>query len=220
MSRSAKWLPPVAAVLLVTGLAACGGTPAPPGAGQASSINLSLTTVPTIRSVTVSPAKAQFGNCSGGRAGDDTASAGNKLGYPDGRCWYGSPTGSFPITITNTGIASDIYVSGSSAIPADGGTGWILCNIGNDPAVACTGRHHLIPGTDQYLVRNFSPVDKPDYGGVSDNPACDHEFGPSHGCLAAQGVFQTEGVELIGPKSSSDNSTRWSVTITWMPVPQ
>ncbi len=47
MARSVKWLLPVAVVLLVTGLAACGSKPAPRGAGTAASINLSLTTVPT-----------------------------------------------------------------------------------------------------------------------------------------------------------------------------
>jgi hypothetical protein len=222
MARSVKWLLPVAVVLLVTGLAACGTRRAPPGAGTAQSINLSLTTVPTTRSITVSPANAQIGACSGGLAGNDTKSTTKKLGFPDGQCFYGRPgvNGKFPITITNTGIASNIYVSGSSATPSDNGTGWKLCNVGEDPEVACTGRLHLVPGTDQYLVRNFSPVDKPDYSGLTDTPACDHVFGVSHGCFAVQGTSQAEGIELIGPSSSSDNSTQWTVTITWMPVPQ
>lgn len=221
-ARSVRWLLPVAVVLMVTGLAACGSRSAPPGAGTAASINLSLTTVPTIRSVTVSPANAQIGDCSGGLPSNDTESNAKQLGFPDGRCWFGTPgsTGIFPITIRNTGIASDIYVSGSSATPADNGNGWRLCNIGRDPAVECSGRLHLVPGIDQYLLRNFSPVDKPDYGGLSDNPSCDHVFGPSHRCLATEGTYQKEGIELIGPESSSDNSTQWTVTITWMPVPQ
>src|SRR5258708_26773814 len=209
MARSAKWLLPVPVVLLVTGLAACGTKAAPPGAGTAQSLNLSLTTVPTTRSSTVSTPTAQIGDCHGGLAGNDTKSTSNKLGFPDGKCSYGKPgaNGIFPITITNTGIASDIYVSGSSASPADNGTGWSLCNVGTDPAVACKGRLHLVPGTDQYLMRNFSPADKPDYGGLTDSPACDRVFGVSHGCLAAQGTFQREGIELIGPASTSDNST-------------
>lgn len=222
MARSVKWLLPIAAVLLVTGLAACGSKPVPPGAGTGAGINLSLTTVPTVRAITVSPENAQIGDCSGGLAGNDTKSTTKKLGYPDGRCWFGKPgsSGIFPITITNTGIASDIWVSGSSATPVDNGTGWTLCNVGKDPAVVCTGRLHLVPGTDQYLLRNFSPADKPDYGGLTDDPACDHVFGLSHSCLATEGTSQAEGIELIGPASSSDNSTQWTVTITWMPVPQ
>jgi hypothetical protein len=222
LARSVKWLLPVAVVVLGAGLAACGSTPEPPGAGTAASINLSLTTVPTIRSVTVSPGNAQIGGCSGGLATNNTKSTAKKLGYPDGRCWFGKPglNGIFPITITNKGIASEIYVSGSSATPADNGTGWTLCNIGKDPAVACAGRLHLVPGVDQYLLRNFSPLDKPDYGGLTVDPACDHVFGVSHSCLASQGMGQAEGIELIGPASSSDNSTQWTVTITWMPVPR
>jgi len=222
MARSVKWLLPVPALLLVTGLAGCGTKAAPPGAGTAENINLSLTTVPTTRSIKVSPGNAQIGDCHGGLAGNDTKSTTKKLGFPDGKCFYGKPgaNGIFPITITNTGIASDIYVSGSTAIPEDNGTGWRLCNVGEDPAHACTGRLHLVPGTDQYLVRNFSPVDKPDYGGLTDTPSCDHVFRVSHGCLATQGTFQTEGIELIGPSSSTDTSTKWTVTITWMPVPQ
>ena len=80
--------------------------------------------------------------------------------------------------------------------------------------------HNAVPGTDQYLLKNFSPSQRPNYGGLSGNPACDYEFDMSRGCQAPQGAFQTEGLELIGPESSSDNSTRWTVTITWMPVPQ
>jgi hypothetical protein len=223
MALSVRWSLPAAAVLMVTGLAACGSTPAPAGAGTAESVNLSLTTVPTIRSITVSPAYARIGGCSGGLAKNDTNSKTTKeLGYPNGRCWYGKsgPNGIFPIIIKNTGIASDIDVSGSSATPADNGPGWSLCNIGKDPAVACTGRMHMVPGADQYLLRNFSPVDKPNYGGLTDDPTCDHVFGVSHSCLAGEGTSQIEGIELIGPASSSDNSTRWTVTITWMPVPQ
>jgi len=222
LARSVRWLMAVAVVVLGAAVAGCGSTPAPPGAGTAASVNLSLTTVPTIRSVTVSPGNAQIGGCSGGLASNNTKSTTKKLGFPDGRCWFGKPgpSGIFPIRITNKGIASNIYVSGSSATPADNGTGWTLCNIGRDPAVACTGRLHLVPGADQYLLRNFSRLDKPDYGGLTDDPACDHVFGRSHSCLAGEGISQTEGIELVGPASSSDNSTQWTVTITWMPVPQ
>src|SRR5258708_22384554 len=183
MARSGKWLLPVPVVLLVTGLAACGTKAAPPGAGTAQSLNLSLTTVPTTRSSTVSTPTAQIGDCHGGLAGNDTKSTSKKLGFPDGKCSYGKPgaNGIFPITITNTGIASDIYVSGSSAIPEDNGTGWRLCNVGEEPVGACTGRKHLAPGTGQYLVRIFSPVDKPNYGGLTDTPSCDHVFPGSTG---------------------------------------
>jgi len=223
MSTRSRWLLVAAAAVGCAGLTACGTSSPPAGAGRAASISMSLRTVPTIRSVTVTPDKATFGDCSGGSAGADTASTTSRLGYPNGHCWYGrpGPNGVFPITITNTGIASAIDVSGSSADPADDGDQWNLCNIGQHPVVACTGgRQHSEPGTDQYLIKNFSPDNSPDRSGLTSNPACDHQFNQSGGCVVPQGAFQTEGIELIGPSASTDNSTRWTVTITWMPVPQ
>lgn len=223
MSGSVRWLLPILAAPLVVGLAAC-GSKAPAGAGTSASVNLSLNTVPVVRSITVSPAKAAFGSCSGGDAGANTASTPSRLGYPNGRCWVGklNPGGSFPITITNTGIASQIDISGASATPSDSGTGWSLCNTGSNPTVTCTGgSSHNLPGVDQYLVENFSPDNRPVRAGISDVPACDHQFSQSGNCDAIQGQFQTEGFELIGPAMASDSqSTRWTVTITWTPVPR
>lgn len=223
MSRSARWAWPAAAVLLTMLLAAC-GTKAPAGAGTSASVNLSLTTVPVVRSVTVSPSKFAFGACTGGSPGGNTASTPNRLGYPNGRCWVGkqNPGGSFPITITNTGIASQIDVSGASATPSDNGSGWNLCNLGSSPVVACSGgSDHSEPGADQYVVQNFSPDNRLNVDGISDNPACDHQFTQNGGCDAVQNQFQTEGFELIGPAMASDaQSTKWTVTITWTPVPK
>jgi hypothetical protein len=205
------------AAIMSTALVACGiKTAALEHAGKAASINLSLTTVPTIRSVTVSPASASFATCSGGMASQNTRSTTSKLGFPNGRCVVGLVNpGIYPITITNTGIASAIYVSGSSASPADGGTEWALCNRGFNPFVDCRG-HDGLPGSDQYFVENFSPLGDR-HSGLSDTPTCDIEFGPR--CWAVQGASQTEGLELIGPSGSSDSSTKWSLTITWIPVP-
>jgi hypothetical protein len=214
--RSVIW---VVLAVACAGVAACGSSRAPlQNAGKAASISLSLTTVPTIRSVTVSPAKASFAECGGGLATQNTLSTAGKLGFPNGHCLVGvlSP-GIYPITITNTGIASDVYVNGSSATPADGGTQWDLCNRGDDFEVACTGDHHK-PGMDQYLIENFSSTGEQGHG-ITGTPTCDIEFDPSGGCWVVQGAWQSEGIELVGPSSSSDNSTKWTMTITWTPVP-
>ena len=222
MRGSVTGLVAVTAAGLVAVLAGCGATPTPPGTGKSASVNLSLTTVPTIRSVTVTTTQRQFGSCIHGSAADNTASTASHLGFPNGKCFLGlpGPGGRFPITITNTGIASDIFVSASSANPADDGTGWSLCNRGVKPVVPCTGdSSHLRPGIDQYLLQNFSLDQRANYGGLSGDPTCDYVFDISRGCLAAEGAFQTEGLELTGPKSSSDTSTKWTVTVTWMPVP-
>lgn len=216
MRRRLQW---VVLAVACTGVAACGTSNAAlQHAGKAASVSLSLTTVPTIRSVTVSPAKASFAECSGGLAIRNTHSTADKLGFPNGHCLVGlvSP-GIYPITITNTGIASDIYVSGSSATPADGGTEWALCSRGEDPDVACTGDDHK-PGSDQYLVENFSSAGQQAHG-LTGTPSCDLEFDSTGSCWAVEGAWQSEGIELIGPSFSSDNSTKWSMTITWTPVP-
>jgi hypothetical protein len=204
--------------LLLAAVTACGRLAAPQqAAGTAGSINLSLTTVPTIRSVTISPGRASFTHCVGGAGQQNTGSTVGKLGFPNGECWVGSnPPGSYPITITNTGIGSNIDISGSDALPADGGNSWALCNVGA-AAVTCTGTKDR-PGPDQYEVRNFSTFGTQGRG-ITGTPRCDRVFGPSGSCWAVQGMAQTEGLALIGPEWSSDTSTKWTVTITWTPVP-
>ena len=207
--------------LLLAGVAACGTAPAtPPGAGQAASVNLSLNTVRAVRSVTVSPGKATFGNCRGGKASLDTPSTPGRNGNPNGTCWVGARNGPYPIYVTNTGIASDIYVSASGATPADGGTGWVLCNTGANPAVPCSGDNK--PGVEQYQLRNFSQYTplRADLGGLTGTPSCDRQFGPAGSCWAREGMWQAESFEVIGPSAPpADTSSAWTVVVTWMPVP-
>ncbi len=211
--------PTAAAVALAAaGLAACsaGSAPQPAGnAGTGQSIAISLKVVPTLVSATVSPSSARFGGCTGGNASVNTASTGNALGFPNGRCWLGTPGshGSFPITITNTGVAADIYVSGAAASPSDGGAQWSLCNIGPSPAVACTGPDGKLPGSNQYLVQNFAGGSV-NPGGLTDTMSCDTQFAAGS-CSAVQGDSQQEGIELTGPASTTDQSAAWTVTITW-----
>jgi hypothetical protein len=203
----------VPAALLLASVTACGVVTAPQqAAGQSGSITVSLKTVPTVRSVTISPGHATFVDCKGGDGGVNTRSAGDELGFPNGTCQVNTP-----IVISNTGIASDIDISGSGAEPADGMTGWTLCNTGRDPAVACTGRHGR-PGPDQYEVVNFGAFGS-QRGGITDTPECDRILGPEGSCWATQGMVVIEGLRLIGPEWSTDISTTWTVTITWTPVP-
>jgi hypothetical protein len=209
------------AISALIGLAGCGAVSASPQAtGHGASIAVSLKVVPTIRSVTVSPATARFGNCHGGLGSLNTASTPGALGYPNGHCWLGKPANSFPITITNSGIASYIYVSGSNAVPSDGGTQWSLCTPGAHPVVTCTSSNGTLPGEDQYTVANFAAGNGPSQAGLTDTPACDTKFGPGGSCWTTNGESQQEGIELTGPSAIDDSSTSWSVTITWTPVPK
>ncbi len=224
MWRSA-WLA-ILGILALIGLTACGsfgptetGASAPT-AGHSVGIAMSLRTVPTIRSITVSPHKSKFSDCAGGFEINNTRSTPDALGFPNGICYSGTPGSVFPITITNTGIAAAIYVSGSNAIPSDGGTSWTLCNLGANPVVACSGLNGKTPGTNQYAVQNFAPNGM-NTAGLTATPTCDMQFGgggQSH-CLAGNGRLQTEGLRLIGPWSTDDSSTKWTVTVTWIPVP-
>ena len=211
----------VVVLVAVAGLAACatstGGTPAgTPGKG--SSIDISLKVVPTIVSVTVSPSSASFGGCAGGNASVNTASTSAALGFPNGHCSLGTPGahGSFPITITNTGVAASVYVNGGNAVPSDKGTDWGLCNLGTDPAAKCSADDGKLPGNNQYVVQNFTSGSM-NPTGLTGTMTCDTQFAAG-GCSAVQGVAQAEGILLTGPASSSDQSTEWTVTITWTAV--
>jgi hypothetical protein len=97
---------------LLVVLAACGGIKLgrltagaiQPSAGAGANLSMSLHTVPTVRSVTVTPKKTQFGNCTGGSTNVGTVSQNKELGFPNGTCWVGEAgeTGVLPVTVTNT----------------------------------------------------------------------------------------------------------------------
>jgi hypothetical protein len=226
MWRSA-WLA-ILGIAALIGLTACGSFAATetgasaPGTSHGSSITMSLRTVPTIRSITVSPGRSRFRNCISGKAGDNTHSTPGALGFPNGICYAGTPGAGFPVTITNTGIAADIFVNGTNATPSDGGKPWELCNPGASPVVACNASKGTMPGFNQYVVQNFGAgVKGMNTTGLTDTPACDTVFGGkgAHGCWAVSGEPQAEGLKLTGPFRSDDSSTRWTVTITWKAVP-
>jgi hypothetical protein len=182
-----------------------------------------LSVVPTIRSVTVSPGSVTFGNCTGGSG--STNSSGNTLGYPNGSCQVGSfgVNESVPITVTYTGISGQVYVSGSNADPSDGGSAWTLCspNASSGGSTTCNGGSGQ-PGSNQYTVENFAE-DVPNAGVLTTTPTCDQEFDLGGGCTATPAEFknqvQHEGLVLIGPKTWSDHSTSWTITVTWTAEP-
>ena len=185
----------------------------PPAFGGSGSVTAHLNVVPTIRSVTVSPGSVNFGNCTDGTG--DTASAGDKMGYPNGICLVGNTgsNGHFPITVTYTGLAGNVWVHAGDAVSGHGS--WSLCNPTSQPV--CTGGQNK-PGNNQFTVMTFAQ-DVANYQLLTGDARCDTEFGPSGVCTAAPAQFQSqtghEGIRLIGPESSDDSSTSWSVTIIW-----
>ena len=187
----------------------------PPAFGGSGSVTAHLKVVPTIRSVTVSPGSVNFSNCTAGAG--ETQSSGDQMGYPNGVCWVGNTgsDGHFPVTVTYTGLAGNVWVSTSDAIPADNGTNWSVCNPFGKPA--CTGGQNQ-PDTNQFAVMTFAQ-EVASYQMLTGDATCDTEFGPGGVCTAAPAEFGSltahEGLRLIGPKAPDDHSTSWSVTIVW-----
>jgi hypothetical protein len=187
----------------------------PPAFGGSGSVTAHLKVVPTIRSVTVSPDSVNFGNCTEGSG--DTTSAGDQLGYPNGICWVGNTgsNGHFPVTVTYTGLAGNVWVSASGAVSDNNGN-WSLCDPTGKPA--CTGGQNQ-PGNNQVTVMTFAQ-DVNYYHMLTSDAECDIEFQAGGSCTAAPAQFQSvtthEGIRLIGPKASDDGSTSWSVNITWV----
>jgi hypothetical protein len=188
----------------------------PPAFGGSGSVTAHLKVVPTIRSVTVSPDSVDFHNCTQGAG--DTASSGDQMGYPNGICLVGNTgsDGQFPVTVTYTGLAGNVWVSASGAAPANGGGGWSLCIPTGKPA--CTGGQNQ-PGTNQFAIMTFAQ-EVANYQLLTGDATCDTEFAASGECTAAPDQFQSvtghEGIRLIGPTASDNNATSWSVNITWV----
>jgi len=210
-----------AAILAATGLAACStaATSSTPGTpGGSSSITIKLKTVPTEVSVTVSPSTARFASCTGGNGSVNTASTSAALGFPNGQCWLGKAGsgGSYPITITNTGVAAKIDVNGGNAVPSDNGTQWGLCNLGSSPVVTCANASGKLPGNNQYLLQNFAAGSE-NTAGLTNSSVCDPEFAAGS-CAAVTGDAQQEGIKITGPELSYDTATSWTVTVKWTAV--
>ncbi len=188
----------------------------PPAFGGSGSVTAHLSVVPTIRSVTVSPGSVKFHNCTGGKT--YTASQGDMMGYPNGICWVGSTGsgGTFPITVTYTGLPGNVWVRSGSAAPGNNGTNWSLCNPTGQPV--CTGGGDQ-PGDNQFTVMTFAQ-EVANYQMMTGDWKCDTEFDPGGDCTAAPAEFQSqsahEGIRLIGPTASDDTSTSWNVSIVWI----
>lgn len=185
-----------------------------PYASAQGSVTGTIYTQTTTYSLTVSPSTVSL------------CSADSPLTYPSGQCSYGDDT-TTPvadgITITNTGAAGDIDISGSNAVPSDGGTPWTLC----DPTTSgsCSGPSRpgiggsKNPGQDQYAVEVLATLPSATfYEYLSESAQCDGDFAATEAaasCAAGPGASQEEALMLVGPSASTDTSSTFTTTITW-----
>jgi hypothetical protein len=122
------------------------------------------------------------------------------------------------IVITNGAVAAHIDVTGSDAIPADGGKHWTLCG-GN--GTTCTGKNAK-PGPDQYQLTTLGGSKKPRPGTtLSYDPQCDAAYDLSTGktgCTATPKQTANEGTSILVPSSSTDPSSSFTSLITWTAI--
>jgi len=147
-------------------------------------------TVPiAMLSLTVAPTSVTLDNCSGG------SSTAHALGFPHGSCSAGG------ITVTNTGAPSHVRVQGSDAVPSDNGKHWQL--------LAAT------TGLDQFDVQLNGPT-----GYVTQLytlPTCDQAFNAGT-CTASEGASTIESLGFFGPSATTDTSSSFTTTVTWIAV--
>lgn len=207
---------PLALAISVMSLVSLSAAPALAASTGSSTGTITVAT-PAVYSVTVSPSTFSFGSC-GTNLG---ASTGSSLGFPNGKCLYGTGSGSVyttGFTITNTGAAGHIDVNGANAVPSDAGTPWTLCTEQS----TCTNDGGLYPGANQFQVNTEAdPEGSNAYAILSNSPACDGAFdgGTTGGCSAASGASQIEGLVMTGPESSTDTSSTFTTTLTWTAGP-
>lgn len=196
------------ALLLLAAFVALAGVAALPASGG-NGLNLSLNIAPqSVKSVTVSPTSASYGQCVGG------SSTPFQLGFPNGEC-----QGQGSITVTNGQSDAIILVAGSDMVPADQGPHWTLCKF----ASTCTQQ---VPGPNQYYetlstspgYNNTGPA-PPGPGpflSLSNQAVCDTDFaGGQCGATVGPGFSQSEYLAITGPSSSTDQSPSWSTVVTW-----
>lgn len=207
--------------LLIAGAAALSmgaavATPAIAGSSGSLSGTISVVTM----SITVSPASGNFGLCHGGN------SSATQLGFPNGFCEAPVDANNLltPISIANTGASGHVQVLGSNAVPADTGTNWTLCVpvLPVPGGVACTGPAGVHPGRDQFLeFTNPAGLGGPgtDLTSIAHCDPAINEQNLSDQCALAGGATAQEFLIIGGPTVSTDASTSFTTTATWIIVP-
>ena len=157
--------------------------------GGSGSVTAHLKVVPTIRSVTVSPGSVNFDNCTG-RALATRPRQATRWGTPTGSAGWATPApdGHFPVTVTYTGLAGNVWVSASGAVPRQRQRQ--LEPVRSRPASPPAPADRNQPGNDQFTIMTFAQ-DVAYYQMLTGDATCDTEFAASGECTAAPAQFQS-----------------------------
>jgi hypothetical protein len=181
-------------------------------AAYAGSTAANTATLPiAIRSLTVTPATATFGDCDVPIGATTNVTPTTGLVIPGGSCYVGHFSGSAVvqgITITNGGVPGHIDINGGAAVPSDGGTDWAL---------------GAAAGANTYTELNRQVIGEIPVA-ITASPTCDSVFdtpakASPTGCLVISGSTTTEQLIVDAPRSSTDTSSSFTITTTWTAVP-
>jgi hypothetical protein len=178
---------------------------------NSATVSIAPTAPPPVRSITVSPTTAAFGECVTSNGTSTTTPS--ELPFPNGECQVGDAisTGVVGgITITNGTVPGHIDVNGQTATPSDaGGTPWVIA-----PTSAAN------PGVDQFF--EFGLGSQNNGENIATAPTCDTAFnvvGTAGDCSASAGQASNEVLVIEGPSSSTDQNGPFTITTTWTAVP-
>jgi hypothetical protein len=119
------------------------------------------------------------------------------------------------LTITNGNVPAHVAVTGSDAIPTDGGKHWTLCG---GSGMTCTGKRNR-PGRDQFQITTVGGTKKPTPATtITYSMQCDAAFDlatGTPGCAATAGQIGREGLNTLVASTSTDTSPTFTTLITW-----
>lgn len=186
---------------VLTGVSAHAAVGTTPNANAV--VNATVSTSFPIKAVTVTATGTLgFASCTGG----SSPANGTAMGFPNATC----STTSY--AVANAGNTTEaISVAGSTATPADSGTAWSLCGGAGDPTCSNAGS----PGPNQYGMTASAPAGSPSVR-LSLSAQCDAVFPNCQAVPPGSGGSDTEQLGLVGPQSSTDQSSTFSMTVVYI----
>jgi len=184
-------------------------------AQDSGGVNVTVNTA--VRSISVTPSSATYGDCSGGSA--------DALNFPNGECRApSSQVVPASITVANGPVSGHVNVTGASffGLDMDTNSQWQLCNtidngLGGNPG--CTGASG-VPGQNQAHESAVHAANTLSQIALGTAAQCDNAFvGDNSGCTASANQSEQEYLSLVGPSSTTNPTSTFSTTVTWTAVP-